>query len=605
MKNNIFQKTLALTTLGTLLFSLSSCGKEAVVVTPPREGKIVQTSLVGESFFREQIHVTGKVAASKEVALSTQATGFMWPISVNSGDAILAGETIARIQDTYGTAGNGVADAGIGVATAKLSRESTIATIEQSVESARLAYEKAKKDYDAATLWTDKDGAKKSKAQLDLENYITSQQKTLDSYEVTYANQLQNFQSLMTNVIETTDTLLGVSDQKNNLNDNYEYLLSATDVQKKVAAELSLKKLLKYKEWTPDPNLPILERVQELQKVYLLLSQVLSDTKQVLINTVTDARLFSEATLNAQKAIIDGYQSQYSGISTGIVTFLNNAQVFLATYEKERTSREQAASTGESNAKTALDLAQKSYETAQKTLDITLKQVDQSVSSAGIKYQNALGNEARLSVVAPFSGVIISKNTETGMLVSPGMTLFTIGDTSSLIVKTEVTLEQQKNLRVSDEIPLILAGQIVMGKIKSIAAGPDPQTRLYKAEITLPKVHPDVSLGDIVEVIITKTNEKIEQKEIVIPFSALRNLGQETYAVYVLTPDEKVLNAGIVHERIVKIGAMNETSVTVTDGIKIGERIVTIGTLNVEDGDYVQEASAWAAIEVPAGEENV
>jgi hypothetical protein len=77
MKNNIFQKTLALTTLGTLLFSLSSCGKEAVVVTPPREGKIVQTSLVGESFFREQIHVTGKVAASKEVALSTQATGFM------------------------------------------------------------------------------------------------------------------------------------------------------------------------------------------------------------------------------------------------------------------------------------------------------------------------------------------------------------------------------------------------------------------------------------------------------------------------------------------------------------------------------------------------
>jgi hypothetical protein len=74
MKNNIFQKTLA---LSTLLFFLSSCGKEAVIVTPPREGKIVQTSLVGESFFREQIHVTGKVAASKEVALSTQATGFM------------------------------------------------------------------------------------------------------------------------------------------------------------------------------------------------------------------------------------------------------------------------------------------------------------------------------------------------------------------------------------------------------------------------------------------------------------------------------------------------------------------------------------------------
>ena len=80
-------------------------------------------------------------------------------------------------------------------------------------------------------------------------------------------------------------------------------------------------------------------------------------------------------------------------------------------------------------------------------------------------------------------------------------------------------------------------------------------------------------------------------KDIVVPFSALKNLGQETYAVYVLTPDENNPHAGTVHEREVKIWATNETSVTIVEGLKIGEIIVSVGTLNVEDGDYVEEAT--------------
>ncbi len=174
------------------------------------------------------------------------------------------------------------------------------------------------------------------------------------------------------------------------------------------------------------------------------------------------------------------------------------------------------------------------------------------------------------------------------------MSLFTLGDTSSLIVKTEMTAEQQKYLHVTQDIPLIIHGQTITGKLKSLSAGPDPVSHLYKAEITLPKVHPDIALGDIVDVIVTKNDTKTQKevkKDIVVPFSALKNLGQETYAVYVLTPDENNPHAGIVHEREVKIGATNETSVTIVDGLKLGEIIVTLGTLNVEDGDYVKEAN--------------
>lgn len=52
--------------------------------------------------------------------------------------------------------------------------------------------------------------------------------------------------------------------------------------------------------------------------------------------------------------------------------------------------------------------------------------------------------------------------------------------------------------------------------------------------------------------------------------------------------DEKN-HTGIVHERLVKIGESNENSVTIVEGLNLGEHIVSIGTLGVEDGDYVQE----------------
>jgi RND family efflux transporter MFP subunit len=247
----------------------------------------------------------------------------------------------------------------------------------------------------------------------------------------------------------------------------------------------------------------------------------------------------------------------------------------------------------------------KAYETAVKTRDTSLRQTDASVALAAIRYDTAAGNAGRLSIIAPFSGVIITKNIDTGSLVNPGMSLFVLGDTSTLIVKAEMTGEQQSTLRIWQDIPLVISGQTITGTLKSLWAGPDPITHLYKAEITLPKNHPTIALGDIVDVIVNRVNTHKEEpkKEIVVPFSALKNLGQETYAVYILTPDIETPHAGIVHERIVKIGATNETSVTIVDGLTLGETIVSRGTLMIEDGDYVQEATD-AAIEVPAEESN-
>lgn len=131
-----------------------------------------------------------------------------------------------------------------------------------------------------------------------------------------------------------------------------------------------------------------------------------------------------------------------------------------------------------------------------------------------------------MSITAPFSGVIIARNAEIGTLASPGTNLFTLGDISQMIVKTSVSVEQQKYLRIGDEIPLYFGEKKFIGKLATLSAGPDPQNRLYKIEISLPSIHPIVDIGDVVDVVLpgAPKSADAENGQIVLPFSALKNL---------------------------------------------------------------------------------
>lgn len=282
---------------------------------------------------------------------------------------------------------------------------------------------------------------------------------------------------------------MGVSEANRSKNDTFEMFLGVRDSAQKTQTEVSVQRLLPYKTWIPDPTKTLTERVQEMQKVYLIVNDVLSNIETTLINTITDSTRLTTAELAAYRATIDGYQTQYSSISGGLVSYLNGAQSFLATYQKERLAREQGVTITAENNLNALELAKKAYESAKKARDIGIAQSELSVSTASLRFLNASGNAAKLSVRAPFSGVIIARNAEVGNLASPGANLFTIGDVSQMIVRVDISVEQQKYLTVGEDIPLYFGGKNIMGKLANLSAGPDPETRLYSAEITLSAGH--------------------------------------------------------------------------------------------------------------------
>lgn len=466
--NNLFMKIPSLIACLFITTLLVSCGPEKALenTKTPYSIEVVQ---VGNLSKEVMLQKSALMKAGTQVALTAQSNGRIGAIFVKPGESVVAGEILAQIDDTYGTTTNAREEAAIALETARLSLASTTASLDQSLASAKIAYEKAKKDYEAARIsGTIDEKTGKSKARLDYENYITTQEKTLAGYETTYQSQLQSFQSFLANVIDTADNILGVSEQKKSVNDSFELFLSARDTQKKIIAEQALARLLNYTNWSPNPQLSLLDRVQELQKVYNLSNEVLSSLEVVLINSVTDSTFLTPTILSAYRTIIDGYQSQYSGISTGLVAYLNAAQTFLATYEKERLSREKTLATAEENSQDGLTLAKNAYETAQKTRDITLKQLNQNIAAANVRLKNATGNVNRLSITAPVDGVIGKINVDVGEEVTNGRALMDIAsrDAECDITVDSTTLAQ---IQIGTKVEINYRGQTLPGQIMSIS----------------------------------------------------------------------------------------------------------------------------------------
>lgn len=439
--------------------------------TAPEENPVyeVETVMAGALTKEIMLQKSALMKAGTQANITAQASGRIGGIYVRAGERVIAGQILAEIDDTYGTTNNARDEAAIALETAKLSLASTTLSLNQSVASAKIAYEKAQKDYEAAKISATTDPTTgKSKAQLDYENFITTQEKTLAGYETTYQSQLQSFQSFLANVIDTTDTLLGVSDAKRNSNDLFDTLLWAGDTAQRTRTEESVQKLIPYRNWTPNSTLTLIERVNELQRVYLLANDVLSGTETVLINTIADSSRLPATTIATYRTTIDAYQSQYSWISTGLVSYLNAAQTFLATYEKDRLSREKTVKTAEENSRDTLELAKNSYETAEKTRDVTLKQLNQNISAAAVRLRNAQGNVNRLTITAPVSGVVGKVQVDEGEEVTNGRAIIDIAsdDAECDITVDSATLAQ---LEVGTEVRVSYRGESLPGKIISIS----------------------------------------------------------------------------------------------------------------------------------------
>ncbi|MGA2300987.1 MAG: efflux RND transporter periplasmic adaptor subunit [Candidatus Acidiferrum sp.] len=194
-----------------------------------------------------------------------------------------------------------------------------------------------------------------------------------------------------------------------------------------------------------------------------------------------------------------------------------------------------------------------------------LRQAEAGASQAESEARAAQDVASYARVVAPFDGRVIRRTVEPGSLVSPGIPLFIVGDTSRYQLEATLPAEAltivKKNAIARVELDA-LADKSLTGKVAEIEAGADPASHTLKARIDLPK-EAGVQSGMFGRAFFPRG----ERRALMVPVTALVNRGQ-LRGIYVVD------DGGLVHWRVVTLGKPLGNQVEVLSGLTDGDAVV-------------------------------
>ncbi|HZK87463.1 MAG TPA: efflux RND transporter periplasmic adaptor subunit [Syntrophomonas sp.] len=262
----------------------------------------------------------------------------------------------------------------------------------------------------------------------------------------------------------------------------------------------------------------------------------------------------AEASLQSAQAAAQSAEIQASISKTN----LNTAQI---NYNRAKTLFESGAVAKSQldDAQDKLNIATQQYANAagpaQAQGAATINTALASIRNFNMQINNA-------TIKSPLNGIITNQNINLGQVVSPGVTLISMVDTSILKMKSTVTQDKLPTLSIGQKMSII------------IDSYPD---RIFKGTIT--SIGPiAVSTGEVFPVEISMQNEMglmaglsahtsliNRTKGIIVPTSSIIQSNGESH-VFVIKND-------IAARRLVKIGIRNDNETQILEGLNAGERV--------------------------------
>ncbi len=170
-----------------------------------------------------------------------------------------------------------------------------------------------------------------------------------------------------------------------------------------------------------------------------------------------------------------------------------------------------------------------------------------------------------VTLMAPSSGVVTTKDVFEGHEVDPGMELFAVTDLSHVWIEADVYENEAGLVHVGDPAVLTLAydpGRQLTGKVAFIYPYMDPATRTLKIRFDFP--NPDIALKPAMYVNVEL--QVAVADGIVVPDSAVMDTGSRKVAFV-------DAGGGRFEPRVVRTGLRADGRVQVMDGLRAGEKV--------------------------------
>lgn len=198
------------------------------------------------------------------------------------------------------------------------------------------------------------------------------------------------------------------------------------------------------------------------------------------------------------------------------------------------------------------------------------------------------GNALEDSVLkSPLNGIVIKRLVEVGALVGAGTPGFMIADTSTVKVifgAPEPVVRRLRRGQVQSVTTETYANDLFEGRITSLAPAADPGSLVFDVEVTIPNKDGRLKPGMVASIEIAGSGAA---PQLAIPLAAIVRSPQKPdgYAVFVVEERDGVSYA---RRRDVTLGPMVSNGVTVTAGVRAGERLIVSGAKIVADGEAVE-----------------
>jgi HlyD family secretion protein len=210
-----------------------------------------------------------------------------------------------------------------------------------------------------------------------------------------------------------------------------------------------------------------------------------------------------------------------------------------------------------------------------------MKSASGQLSAAQGKYLGASAQLSYSEVRSPMNGVVTDRPQYEGELATANQPLLTVMDTSRLIAKAHIAQSEAASLKVGNPAELRVAGlsDPVDGTVTLVSPALDPGSTTVEVWVESKKPNEAIKPGMTVQLRISARSVK---DAMVVPVSAVFKNDEGADYVVLAGAD------GYAHFKTVSTGIRNGELVQITDGLKEGDPVITLGGYALPDKSHIK-----------------
>jgi membrane fusion protein, multidrug efflux system len=204
-----------------------------------------------------------------------------------------------------------------------------------------------------------------------------------------------------------------------------------------------------------------------------------------------------------------------------------------------------------------------------------------AVAEAGLRA--AQFNWSYAAIVAPHDGTVLRRLAEERELVAAGAPILVLGaQDKGFVVRAGLADREIVQVKPGDiaEVRLdALPNEVFAATVTEVASGSDPASGLFSVEIALEQSDPRLKSGLVTKLSIISSAASASTR-VYVPIGAIVEGDQDRASVFVLEQDR-------ARRRAVRVAFIEGDRVALLEGVRVGEQVVTDGSLYLEDGEQV------------------